>query len=322
MDFLTRKRKSPTWQLVALSLCLLLVSLIVNSCGTTSYDTPITPRTSATLIAPETLKTWVDSGIVNSTGYDKVIILDVTSLATYTAGHIPGAQFVNSNDIAQTRMEGPATDVTMVLDGTHIDALVQKYGIDKNTTIVFTSGAASPGASSVLTATRSYWIFRYWGFSKEKLKVLDGINFAWKALYGLTPGDPPVPVPSTYSVKNNVQLRTDLRSSLAEMIQVAEGRLANAIPVDMRTTPATASYAGNRGSTAGVFKPGDTAATPPTDYVAFEGRLKGGRALDYTRMLITTSTITADNFRFQSADALAAMFNAIGIVSTKIAHVY
>jgi len=324
MDFPTRIRKRFSWQLAALTLCLLLVPLIMNSCGTSSYNTPVTPKTSATLLSPETLKTWVDSGIVNSTGFDRVVILDITSMATYTAGHIPGAQFVNSGDIAQTRMEGPATDVTMVLDGSRMDALVQKYGIDKNTTIVFTSGAASPGAGSVLTATRSYWIFRYWGFSKEKLKVLDGINFAWNALYGLTPGDPPVPVPSTYSVKNNVQLRTDLRTSLAEMIQVAEGRLANAIPVDMRTTPATASYAGNRGSTQGVFKPGvpGDSTTLPIDSVAFEGRMKRAQALDYTTMLITGSTITADNFRFKSAKDLAAMFDAIGIKSTTIAHVY
>jgi len=89
----------------------------------------------------------------------------------------------------------------------------------------------------------------------------------------------------------------------------------------MRTAPTAGSYAGNRGSTSGVFKPGDQ-TTPPTDYVAFEGRLKRAQALDYTTMLITNSTITADNFRFKSADVLATMFNAIGIDSTKIAHVY
>jgi 3-mercaptopyruvate sulfurtransferase SseA len=310
MEFIKKHWTGGRWLFVAFSMFLLASPLLINSCSTTNYDTPITPRTSATLIAPDTLKSWIDSGIVNSTGFDKVIILDVTSLATYTAGHIPGAQFVNSADIAQTRMEGPAADVTMVLDGTRIDALVQKFGIDKNTTIVFTSGAASPGAGSVLTATRSYWIFRYWGFPKEKLKVLDGINFAWNATYGLTPGNPPTPMPSTYSVKNNVKLRTDLRSSLADIITVAEGRVANAIPVDMRTVPTDGSYAGKRGSTSGVFN-------PASDFVAFEGRLKGGKAMLYTDLFDG-----ANNYRFKAPDVLAAMFNAIGIDSTKIAHVY
>jgi 3-mercaptopyruvate sulfurtransferase SseA len=314
MDFPTRIRKRFSWQLVALSLCLLLVPLIINSCGTSNYDTPVTIQTSATLIGPETLKSWIDSGIVNSTvnstWNDRVIILDVTSLATYTAGHIPGAQFVNSNDIYQIRQEGPATDVNMVIDGQHMDALVQKYGIDKNTTIVFTSGAASPSAGTILTATRSYWTFRYWGFPKEKLKLLDGINFSWKAAYGLTPGDPPTPTPSTFSVKNNAQLRTDLRASLRDMINVAEGKVANAIPVDMRSAPTDGSYVGKRGSTTGVFNPG-------SDYVAFEGHLKGGKALLYTDLFDP-----ANNYRFKSANVLAAMFNAIGIDGMKYTHVY
>jgi thiosulfate/3-mercaptopyruvate sulfurtransferase len=310
MEFIKKHWIGSRWLFMALLMSLLAVPLLINSCGTTNYDTPITPQTSATLIAPETLKSWIDSGVVNSTGFDKVLILDVTSLATYTAGHIPGAQFVNSGDIAQTRTEGPATDVTMVLDGQHMDALVQKYGIDKNTTIVFTSGAAAPGAGSVLTATRSYWIFRYWGFPKEKLKLLDGINFSWNATYGLTAGDPPAPMPSTYSVKNNAKLRTDLRASLADMISLAEGRVANAIPVDMRSVPTEGSYAGKRGSTAGVFNPSG-------DFVAFEGRLKGGKAMLYTDLFDGTN-----NFRYKAPDVLAAMFTAVGSNSTKLTHVY
>ncbi len=310
MDFPNKHRKRFSWQLVVLALCLLLVPIVINGCSSSSYDTPVTAQTSATLISPETLKTWTDSGIVNSTGFDRVVILDVTSLATYTAGHIPGAQFVNSNDIYQVRQEGPATDVNMVIDGAHMDALVQKYGIDKDTTVVFTSGAASPGAGSVLSATRGYWTFRYWGFPKEKLKLLDGINFAWNAAYGLATEIPPAPTPSTYSVKNNAQLRTDLRASLSDMINVAEGKVANAVPVDMRSGPTDGSYVGKRGSTTGVFNPG-------SDYVAFEGRLKGGKALLYTDMLDP-----ANNYRFKSADVLAAMFMAIGVDSTKYAHVY
>jgi thiosulfate/3-mercaptopyruvate sulfurtransferase len=314
MEFSKKHWIGGRWLHLALLMSLLAAPLLINSCSTTNYDTPATIQTSATLIEPETLKSWIDSGIlnsaVNSTGSDKVIILDVTSLATYTAGHIPGAQFVNSNDIYQIRQEGPATDVNMVIDGPHMDALVQKYGIDKNTTIVITTGAASPGAGTVLTATRSYFTFRYWGFPKEKLKLLDGVNFSWKAAYGLTPGDPPTPTPSTYSVKNNTQLRTDLRASLRDMINVAEGRVANAIPVDMRSTPTDGSYIGKRGSTSGVFLPG-------SDYVAFEGHLKGGKALLYTDMFDS-----ANNYRFKAPDVLAAMFNAIGIDSTKYTHVY
>jgi thiosulfate/3-mercaptopyruvate sulfurtransferase len=311
MDFFShqKQRKRFLWRLVAASMLLFLVAFALNSCSTESYDTPLTPQTSATLISPETLKTWVDGGIVNSTGYDRVVILDVTSQATYSAGHIPGAQLANSGDINQTRQEGPATDVNMSGDGPHIDAFIQKYGIDKNTTIVFTSGG-SRSAGTVLAATRSYWIFRYWGFPKEKLKLLDGINFSWEAAYGLTTEVPPAPVPSTYSVKNNAALRTDLRASLLDMINVAEGRVANAIPIDMRSSATDGSYAGKRGSTTGVFNPG-------SDFTAFEGHLKGGKALLYTDMFDP-----ANNYRFKSPKDLEAMFKGQNIDGTKYTHVY
>jgi hypothetical protein len=59
-----------------------------------------------------------------------------------------------------------------------------------------------------------------------------------------------------------------------------------------------------------VFNPG-------SDWVAFEGRLKGGHALLYTTMLDS-----ANNYRFKAADVLAAMFNAIGVDGTKYTHVY
>lgn len=309
MKFFDRYGKQVPWALIFLTLCLPLLTIAVNSCSTNSFNTPITPQTTSTLIAPETLKAWMDSGAVNSTGFDKVVILDVTSLGTYTAGHIPGAQFLNSSDLLQTRQEGPAADINMSPDGPHMDAVIQKYGIDTTTTIVFTSGGASPSANSVLNATRAYWTFRYWGFPKGKLKLLDGINFSWAAAYGLTTDTPPSPAPSTYSVKNNVALRTDLRASLNDMINVAEGRVANAVPIDMRSVSTDGSYAGKRGSTAGVFTSGT--------YVVFEGRLKGGKAMLFTSMFDPTN-----NYRFLSPDVLAVMFMAVGIDSTKFTHVY
>jgi 3-mercaptopyruvate sulfurtransferase SseA len=310
MDFIKKHRRRSPWQLVVLSLFLFLVTLSLNSCSSSSFNTPITTKTSSTLLAPETLKAWVDSGVVNSYGFDRVVILDVTSLGTYTTGHIPGAQFMNSSDLYQVRQEGGATDVNMVLDGSHMDALIQKYGIDNNTTIVFTSGAASPSAGSILNATRAYWMFRYWGFAKDKLKMVDGINFAWQAVYGLTTDTPASPAPSAYRVKNGSSLRTDLRASLADMINVAEGRVAHAIPIDMRSAATDGSYTGKRGSTPGVFNPG-------SDFTAFEGHIKGGTAMLYTDLFDP-----ANNYRFKSPDVLAALFAAVGIDSSKLTHVY
>ena len=260
-----------------------------------------TASTSSPLIDAAVLKDWIDDGLVNGAGTTRVVILDINSQATYSAGHIPGAQFVNSGDIYQNRQEGPAVDVNMVPDGPHMDALVQKYGIDNNTTIVFTT-------SSILNATRAYWTFRYWGFPKDKLKVLNGFNIAWSTVYGLsTTASPPV-TPSSYSVKSNASLRADLRASLSEMMSVASGSVSNAVILDSRSTSTSGSYAGTPGSTAGVF-------SPSGDYVVFEGHMKGAKALDYTTMYDST-------LQFKSPDVLTAMLAAVGIDGTKTTYTH
>lgn len=261
-----------------------------------------TATTSTPLIDAAVLKDWIDDGLVNGAGNTRVVVLDVGSQATYSAGHIPGAQFVNSADIYQNRQEGPAVDVNMVLDGPHMDALVQKYGIDDTTTIVFTT-------SSILNATRAYWTFRYWGFPKEKLKVLDGLNTTWGTTYGLSTAASPSPSPSTYSVKSNVSLRTDLRASLSEMIGVASGSSVNTVILDSRSTATSGSYAGIAGSTGGVFNPSG-------DFVVFEGHIKGAQALNYTTMYDATT------LQFKSSGDLTAMLATVGIDSTKTTYTH
>jgi 3-mercaptopyruvate sulfurtransferase SseA len=140
--------------MISLTFLLCAVFLALTGCGSSSSSTP---AASSPLLDPAVLKGWIDTGVVNGTGSLRVVILDINSQATYSTGHIPGAQFVNSADINQNRQEGPAIDINMVLNGPLMNAFVQKYGIDDTTTIVFT-------ASSILNATRAYLTFRYWGF--------------------------------------------------------------------------------------------------------------------------------------------------------------
>lgn len=295
---------------VIIALSVISLSLVLQGCGGGGYDAPVTTRTGSALISSETLKQWIDSGRVNGSGFDRVIVLDVNSQANYSAGHIPGAQFVDSADIYQTRNEGVAADVNMVLDGSHMDNLIHKYGIDRNTTIVFTSGGSdpkgTPGAS--LSATRAYWTFRYWGFPRERLKVVDGINAAWGAQFGLTTTAAPTIVPSTYTVKNNGILRSDLRVSLAEMLAIADSGAPNGVIIDGRGSGG--SFAGTSGSTAGVFAPGG-------DFVAFEGKIKGAKALGFTTLFDG-----ANGNRFLPPDQLLAKFGAVGLDSSKTAYVH
>jgi 3-mercaptopyruvate sulfurtransferase SseA len=296
-------------------LFIMAASWLLGACSST-YQTAATTSTTTALISAETLKGWIDDGKVNGTGYDRVVILDVNTPANYTAGHVPGAHFVNSADIYQIRREGPANDVNMVLDGSRMNALVRKYGIDSRTTIVFTGGSATGSAGNYLPATRAYWMFRYWGFARERLKLLDGINTAWSATYGLSTTPAPAITPSTYSVTSNRVLRSDLRASLSEMINAAEGKRPNALVVDFRSGEADNSYGGQRGKTGGIFT-SMTGTVSVSDFVVFEGHIRGARAMNYTNFFDA-----ADNFRLKPEADLVTMLAAVGINSTVTALVH
>jgi len=201
-----------------------------GSGGTKSYDVPVAPQAAAALVTasnnavatPADIKAWIDSGLINnrsatSSNAQKLVILSVTDPANYLLGHIPGAQLMNTTELNQTRLEGVAQIGTQVIDGTIIDPIIRRSGIDANTTIIFTVNKGG----SFLNAARAYYIFRYWGFPKERLKILDGGDDAWVgAGYALTTDAPSV-TPSTYSVKNNTN-NFALRSSIGEMISLVD----------------------------------------------------------------------------------------------------
>ena len=278
---------------------------LLASCGD-NYQKPSTTQTGSALISAATLKAWNDGGKVNGSGYDRVVILDVTTTATYSTGHIPGALFLDPNDLSQSRTEGVGISGTEVLEGAKMDALIQKYGIDGGTTIVFTG-------SSIMNASRAYFSFRYWGFPKNRLKLLNGLNAAWTS--GLTTAQPPAVAQSAYSVKKNRALRNDLRVSLSEMIDYADGKIPGVLAIDTRSTPTTGSFAGIPGSTAGLYST-LSGTTAVTDYTAFEGRIRGAQAVLYSALY------NGSNNMFLPADQLISSFTAVGLDSTKTAYVY
>ena len=80
---------------------------------TTSSTAPVIGQTQNVLIDAATLKSWVDSGLVNNTAsYEKVVILHNSGYATE---HIPGAQEWSRSGI--DRYDGPVLSGNMVLDG-------------------------------------------------------------------------------------------------------------------------------------------------------------------------------------------------------------
>jgi 3-mercaptopyruvate sulfurtransferase SseA len=162
-------------------------SLVITGCGggSDSYSepeatksVPVVGQTQSVLIDAATLNGWIDQGLANNDeGWEKIVILN----GNVAAGRIPGSQiWTGASGIV--RYEGPVRSDNMVLDGPTMDSLLQKHGIDERTTVVFANGSG---------AARNYFMFRYWGFPKERLKVLDGGVAAWTAAgYALTTVEP------------------------------------------------------------------------------------------------------------------------------------
>jgi len=304
-----------------------LIPVLFSCGGGGGYDVPETTQTDV-LITPQILKDWVDKGKVNGTGYDRVLILDVNEFRTnFDLGHIPGSLLVTwgsgaPSDLYEVRNEGVIPETDMVLSGPTMDALIQRLGINGNTTIVFTSATGSSGsASTYLRVTRAYFTFRYWGFPKNRLKILDGLNAAYSAAYpGELTSEITTVSPSTYSVKNNPSFGGDLRASLQDMIQVAEGTISNALIIDGRGATASC-YDGTQKKTTGIF-PNDAGIT--TDYVAFEGHINGATAISWGGLFQEVDYDGGGtDYRVYKPEAdIAAVFGAVGLVPSTTAYVH
>lgn len=268
--------------------------------ATAKVTTTVTASKNALVTAPE-LKAWLDEGKVNAPfgSYDRVVILDLTSSPAttvvtdatktppttttitddtkntyYTTGHIPEAQLISAgaNAFMETsRAEGPLnTTGNMVCNGKTMDALVQKTGIDANTTIVLTS------STNTINMTRAYATLRYWGFAKNRIKVLQGGNAAWTAAgYTFTKAVPVIKA-SNYCVApdNTTKVNTDMRVSLSEMITYVKNIIAG--------NP-------NKIIVLDTIRP-DTQISSTTDlidagYTPFEGAMKGSYRFPYANVV-------------------------------------
>ena len=276
---MSRKINRSSWKLSVQLLFVIAAAFLVWGCGGggSSYDapeatqsSPIEGQTQNVLIDAATLKGWIDAGLVNNeNNYEKVVILDAGS--SYASGHIPGALSWTSGGME--RWEGPVYSGNMVLDGETMDALLCAAGIDEYTTVVF-AGSGNPA--------RQYFNFRYWGFPKSRLKVLDGTLTAWTDMlaaegletdpkYALTTVVPAV-TETTFSVRDLSGPDLDTRAALDEFIKAVYA--GSAVPLN--TYPATSAAAP---SVQGIF-PDYSDGTGPndedaTDYTIFQGTILG-----------------------------------------------
>ena len=204
-----------------------------GSGGTSGYGDPSATTTkSAAIIDAATLKGWIDEGKLNAPlgSRDRVVVLSTSTAADWTAkGHIPGAVRLDTTETAKDRIEGLTLATSMMPDGPMMDGIIQRLGIDANTTIVF----SIPKNASIYSQSVPFWNFRYWGFSRDRLKILNGGDDAWDVA-GLALSTDAVEkyTASTYSVSKNAALKDVVRFSLGEMFSMVDALIATPVLKD------------------------------------------------------------------------------------------
>lgn len=184
------------------------------------YANDATPRSA--LIDAETLKSYIDAGYVTPDG-KKVLILHVAAQdGALPATTIRGAYGLASDSyFMEGRSDGPITDGAMVVSGAKMDSFLRAYGIDMNTLVVLTSkGLLESGSHSQMLA-RAFWTFKYWGFSNNSVKILDGTDSYFGSLYPelMEAFRYGMPQPSTFSVKDLPGQRMDIyRAPIGEVL--------------------------------------------------------------------------------------------------------
>lgn len=293
------------WAAIFIALLLAAAPLFLHSCGGGFSDPKTQAVQTSVLVAPETLNGWITTGYgTDAFGFNKIVVLDVTSATgttSYTgSGHVTGAFLLDTAvDLSAARSDGVSSTITQVPTRAQMDDLIQRTGIDENTVVVLTG-------DSLLNVGFAYFNFRYWGFPKERLKVLDRTNAAYRnAGFTLETTVPAAPASSTYSVCRLTQ-NTSLRAPLAEMISVAEGAVPNVAIWDVR---APNEFNGVAGSTAGPS--GSTVG-----FVAFEGHVRGAANLNFNTHL------TTDLSTFLGTDVMRSTVASIGVTSGKPTYVY
>lgn len=292
---------SRKWVLAGLGIAMVL-ALGLWGCGynPTAYEDPsdtiTTTQTATALIDAATLKQWLDEGKVNSTDAttrDRVVIVTIATPAQYAAGHIPGSVFMNTSELNASRMEALGALTSEVPDGPTFDALINRLGIDGRTTVVITMPAAQ---SNLLNATRLYFTFRYWGFPRERVKVLQAGDDGWTgAGYTLTTAAPTV-TPSTYSVRSNYRGNTDclrFRTSIGQLIDVVDRVNQGSLSTASATGISIVDTRGGVDPVVGPYVANASLDTYSAYYVTTAGKTPSFAALDVMVTRLATYNMSA-----------------------------
>lgn len=202
---------------------------------TTAAAAPKAEKAGSALIEADVLKKYIDNGYKTDDG-KKVLILHVTlQNGTVPETTIKGAYaFSQEEYLMEKRSDGVAPNGAMVASGAKVDKFLSKYGVDKDTVIVLTSHDLTNQM-----VYRTFWALKYWGFTNDTLKVLNGANYYFFNQfaknnnitnidsYKAAPADIAAVKATTFSVRdlpaNNIDL---LRAPIGEVLEyVKAGKL-------------------------------------------------------------------------------------------------
>ncbi len=262
----------------------------------------LTPGTPGTvMISPATLNDWINNGYNNGVtdpfGYSKMIVIAVQTGGSYAAGHPTGAYFWSQGgELRTSRSDGILSIKSNVATQAMMDVILQRAGIDADTVIVVTG-------NNLQRIGLGYFNLRYWGFPRERLKVMNAViqdyisaGFSWDTV---TPPD----AGGAYTVCNEDQSTSvdELRASLAEIISVAADGDPTTIPFDVRSSS-------------------EWDGTQVRSDTAFQGRIRTAVWNEWSNQ--TTSGGTGAGNQIKDAASLTTIFNGIGITSADTSYVY
>jgi 3-mercaptopyruvate sulfurtransferase SseA len=225
------------------------------------------------MIKPETLNNWLINGYgVDTFGYNRMVILAVDNKKSYENGHIPGAYLLENNsiDLWSNPVNGITETNYQITTRTQMDKIIHRANIDTDAIVILTG-------SKMTEIARAYFNFRYWGFPKQQLKVLNGTNTTYTARgFSLQTETPSFSAPCQFSVCNTTgsDSFSAVRASLEEMFTIAADNNPDTIIIDSRSSE---EYAGTPGST--------LLDSTANKFVVFEGHIRTAVNIDYKSLL-------------------------------------
>ena len=201
-----------------------LAALLVAACAGRGAPSDVTPRDASvmpTLVSTDELARWQAAG--------PVVLLDVrTDVFAYLKGHLPGAEYLNSETLRASEGGIP----TRLLPGGAYRELFSRLGVDLARPVVIYSA----GESRNIDATFLAWLLA--GIGHPKVAVLDGGFFKWQLEQ--RPVVQPYPrIPVTHLPER------PFRPEAASLDDVRQGMAGTSLLVDARPPD---QYAGTAGA--------------------------------------------------------------------------